>query len=316
VTGLAHSFLLLLAARMLMGVAEGGVMPISHAMIVTEVDPKHRGIAQGVAQNFGSNFLGSVIAPTALVAFATAYGWRNAFFLAAVPGLVTALLIWVLLREPPRPPVRPAAEARKESWLTVLGERNVLICCVLAVLLVSYLVVCLTFLPKYLLNVRHYDPGTMSLLIATLGVSATIGSFAISGLSDRVGRRPVMIAMPLIGVILPLGAMYFDGSVWLLAAIFFAGWGLVGIFPLFMATVPSESVSPTRVATALGLCMGTGEVLGGVLSPALAGMAADRWGPNMPFWIMVGLTLAAGFVAMLLVETAPRKRRTMPDSAG
>jgi predicted MFS family arabinose efflux permease len=125
-----------------------------------------------------------------------------------------------------------------------------------------------------------------------------------------------MIAMPLIGVILPLGAMYFDGSVWLLAAIFFAGWGLVGIFPLFMATVPSESVSPTRVATALGLCMGTGEVLGGVLSPALAGMAADRWGPNMPFWIMVGLTLAAGFVAMLLVETAPRKRRTMPDSAG
>jgi predicted MFS family arabinose efflux permease len=316
VTGLAHSFLLLLAARMLMGVAEGGVMPISHAMIVTEVDPKHRGIAQGVAQNFGSNFLGSVIAPTVLVAFATAYGWRNAFFLAAVPGLVTALLIWVLLREPPCPPVRPAGQARKESWLNVLRERNVLICCVLAVLLVSYLVVCLTFLPKYLLNVRHYDPGTMSLLIATLGVSATIGSFAISGLSDRVGRRPVMIAMPLIGVILPLGAMYFDGSVWLLAAIFFAGWGLVGIFPLFMATVPSESVSPTRVATALGLCMGTGEVLGGVLSPALAGMAADRWGPNMPFWIMVGLTLAAGFVAMLLVETAPRKRRTMPDSAG
>jgi predicted MFS family arabinose efflux permease len=315
VTGLAHSFLLLLAARMLMGVAEGGVMPISHAMIVTEVDPKHRGIAQGVAQNFGSNFLGSVIAPTVLVAFATAYGWRNAFFLAAVPGLVTALLIWVLLREPPRPPVRPVAEARKESWLNVLGERNVLICCVLAVLLVSYLVVCLTFLPKYLLNVRHYDPGTMSLLIATLGVSATIGSFAISGLSDRVGRRPVMIAMPLIGVILPLGAMYFDGSVWLLAAIFFAGWGLVGIFPLFMATVPSESVSPTRVATALGLCMGTGEVLGGVLSPALAGMAADRWGPNMPFWIMVGLTLAAGFVAMLLVETAPRRRRTAPLSA-
>ena len=72
VTGLAHSFVLLLAARMLMGVAEGGVMPISHAMIVTEVDPRHRGIAQGIAQNFGSNFLGSVIAPTVLVAFAAA----------------------------------------------------------------------------------------------------------------------------------------------------------------------------------------------------------------------------------------------------
>ena len=315
VTGLAHSFLLLLAARMLMGVAEGGVMPISHAMIVTEVDPKHRGIAQGIAQNFGSNFLGSVIAPTVLVAFAAAYGWRNAFFLAGIPGLVTALLILLLLREPPRPAVRPSARAKKESWLAVLKERNVLVCCVLAILLVSYLVVCLTFLPKYLLNVRHFDPGTMSLLMATLGVSATIGSFAISGLSDRIGRRPVMIAMPLIGVVLPLAAMSFDGSVWLLGAMFFAGWGLVGIFPLFMATVPSESVSPARVATALGLCMGTGEVLGGVLSPALAGMAADRWGANMPFWIMIGLTIAAGLVAMLLVETAPRKRRTEPLAA-
>jgi predicted MFS family arabinose efflux permease len=310
VTGLAHSFLLLLAARMLMGVAEGGVMPISHAMIVTEVDPKHRGIAQGIAQNFGSNFLGSVIAPTVLVAFAAAYGWRNAFFLAALPGLVTAILIWILLREPPRPPRAAVAQRPKEPWLSVLKERNVLVCCVLAILLVSYLVVCLTFLPKYLINVRHFTPGTMSLLIATLGISATIGSFAISGLSDRIGRRPVMIVMPLIGIILPVGAMFFDGSVWLLAAIFFAGWGLVGIFPLFMATVPSESVSPARVATALGLCMGTGEVLGGVLSPALAGIAADRWGPNLPLWIMVGLTVAAGFTAMLLQETAPRKRRT------
>jgi predicted MFS family arabinose efflux permease len=316
VTGLAHSFVLLLAARMLMGVAEGGVMPISHAMIVTEVDPRHRGIAQGIAQNFGSNFLGSVVAPTVLVAFAAAYGWRNAFFLAALPGLVTAILILLLLREPPRPPLRAAADVEKESWLAVLKERNVLVCCVLAILLVSYLVVCLTFLPKYLLNVRHYEPGTMSLLIATLGISATIGSFAVSGLSDRIGRRPVMIVMPLIGVILPLGAMYFQGSVWLLAAIFFAGWGLVGIFPLFMATVPSESVSPARVATALGLCMGTGEVLGGVLSPALAGMAADRWGPNMPFWIMIGLTVAAGLAATLLTETAPRKRLSTPLAAG
>ncbi len=315
-TGFAQGFALLLAARMLMGLAEGGVMPISHAMIVTEVDPRHRGIAQGIAQNFGSNFLGSVVAPTVLVAFAAAYGWRSAFFLAALPGLVTALLILLLLREPPRPPARPAAEAQKEPWLAVLKVRNVLICCVLAILLVSYLVVCLTFLPKYLLNVRHYGPGTMSLLIATLGISATIGSFAVSGLSDRIGRRPVMIAMPLIGVILPLAAMFFDGSVWLLAAIFFAGWGLVGIFPLFMATVPSESVRPARVATALGLCMGTGEVLGGVLSPALAGMAADHWGANMPFWIMIGLTVAAGLAAMLLVETAPRRRRTGVLSAG
>ena len=58
-----------------------------------------------------------------------------------------------------------------------------------------------------------------------------------------------MIALPFLGVILPLGAMYLDGPYWALLGIFFLGWGLVGIFPLFMATVPSESVAPARVAT-------------------------------------------------------------------
>jgi MFS family permease len=151
--------------------------------------------------------------------------------------------------------------------------------------------------------------------MGTLGISATVGAFLISGLSDRIGRRPLMIAMPLIGVILPLGAMYYDGSVWVLAGIFFVGWGLTGIFPLFMATVPSESVDRRHIATVLGVCMGTGEIVGGVLSPSIAGFAADRSGLQAPLWIMLGLTVAAGVLALTLRETAPRimMRRQQPS---
>jgi predicted MFS family arabinose efflux permease len=187
-----------------------------------------------------------------------------------------------------------------------LAERNVWICAVVGILLVSYLVVCWAFMPLYLTQVRGYDPKTMGWLMGVLGISATVGSFLISGLSDRIGRRPLMIVMPLIGVILPLGAMYYDGSVWVLAAIFFVGWGINGVFPLFMATIPSESVDPRHTATVLGLCMGTGEVLGGVLSPFLAGVAADRAGLQAPLWIMLGLTVAGGLLAFGLRETAPR----------
>ena len=92
----------------------------------------------------------------------------------------------------------------------------------------------------------------------------------------------------------------------MLAAIFFVGWGLTGIFPLFMATVPSESVDRRHIATVLGVCMGTGEIIGGVLSPSIAGFAADLAGLQAPLWIMLGLAVAGGLLALGLRETAPR----------
>jgi ACS family hexuronate transporter-like MFS transporter len=312
-SGIAASFTMLLGARLLMGVAEGGIMPISQSMVAAQIEPENRGLAMGITQNFGSNLLGSFVAPVLLVSFAAAYGWRHAFFLAGAPGLVTALLLWRFVREPPGQPLQSDATIGKLTMRAALGERNVWICATIGVLLVSYLVVCWAFMPLYLTRVRGFDPQTMGWLMGTLGISATVGAFAISALSDRIGRRPVMIVMPLIGIILPLGAMFFEGSVWLLAAIFFFGWGLNGVFPLFMATIPSESVDPLHTATVLGLCMGTGEVLGGVLSPFAAGIAADRGGLQAPLWMMVGLTLIGGVLALGLRETAPgvlARRRT------
>jgi MFS transporter, ACS family, hexuronate transporter len=305
-SGLASTFLAMLGARMLMGVSEGGIMPISQSLIASEVAARHRGLAMGVTQNFGSNLFGSFIAPVLLVAFAKAFGWRHAFFLAAAPGIVTSLLIWRFVHEPPRESARASGTEARWTLRQALAERNVLICALLGILLVSYLVVCWAFMPLYLTRVRHYDVQTMGWLMGTLGISATVGAFAISALSDRIGRRPLMIATPLIAVILPLGAMYFGGSVWVLAGIFFIGWSVNGIFPLFMATVPSESVDPRHTATVLGICMGTGEIVGGVLAPFVAGFAADRAGLAAPLLIMIGLALCAGLLALGLRETAPR----------
>jgi len=316
-SGIAASFALMLGARLLMGVAEGGVMPISQSMVATQVSPAHRGLAMGVTQNFGSNLLGSFAAPVLLVSFATAYGWRHAFFLAGAPGLIAALLMWRFIREPAGEAAKPDSRSStgKLTMREALAERNVLLCAVIGVLLVSYLVVCWAFMPLYLTQVRGYDPSTMGWLMGTLGISATVGAFAVSALSDRIGRRPLMIAMPLIGIILPLGAMFFDGSVWVLAAIFFVGWGLNGVFPLFMATIPSESVDSQHTAMVLGLCMGACEVLGGVLAPFAAGFAADRVGLQAPLWMMMGLTVIGGLLGLGLRETAPRVLARRPVNA-
>jgi predicted MFS family arabinose efflux permease len=291
-----------------MGAAEGGVMPISHAMIATEVSPERRGMAMGIGQNLGSNLLGSFLAPVLLIAFAEAFGWRSAFFLAGVPGIISALVIWFILDEPAAPP-KTADDADRMSILDALKIRNIWICVSMGVLLVAFFVITWAFLPLYLSQTRGFDETTMSWIIGTLGISATIGSFAISGISDKIGRKPVMIAMPFIAVLLPLAALFFNGSALALAAIFFVGWGVVGIFPLYMATIPSESVDARHHATVLGLAMGSCEILGGVFGPPIAGSLNDAFGMDTFLWVMIGLAVAAGLIAMGLEETAPAKRR-------
>src|ERR1700753_3640267 len=113
--------------------------------------------------------------------------WGHAFFLAGAPGLVTALLIWRFVKEVPVPPRAETSGARERGSLRgALAERNVVICAAMGVLLVSYLVLCWAFMPLYLTQVRKYDPNTMGWLMGTLGISATLGSFVISALSDRI----------------------------------------------------------------------------------------------------------------------------------
>jgi MFS family permease len=78
---------------------------------------------------------------------------------------------------------------------------------------------------------------------------------------------------------------------------------------MFMATVPSESVAPAQVATAMGFVMGIGEIIGGVGGPALAGRLSDIYGLSAPLWLLAALALLGGTTALFLRETAPRLRR-------
>jgi MFS transporter, ACS family, hexuronate transporter len=330
-SGLATSFLFLFAARLLMGAAEGGVMPISHAMVASEVNPERRGLAQGVAQNLGSNLLGSFAAPVVLVAFATMFSWREAFYLAALPGLVSAAMIWFLLREPKAPPreAKPKLGAGRAvgDYFAEVGRamkvRNMWISVVVGILMVAHFVITWAFMPVFLVQARGMDAFSMSWLVGSLGIAAAIYSVLVSGASDRIGRKPVMVFLPFLSLVGPLGVLLLDPAdfagtgmfglsnyAMVLIPIFFVGWMVNGTFPIFMATIPSETFKPIHHATVLGLAMGFCEVLGGVFGPPIAGMLNDAFGMETFLYVLMLLAVISGFVAMGLRETAPG--RTSP----
>ena len=63
----------------------------------------------------------------------------------------------------------------------VLLDGNVVRCALLSIAFVAYLVMTWTFMPLYLVNVRHYDASTMSWLMGVLGIAATLYSFSFRG---------------------------------------------------------------------------------------------------------------------------------------
>jgi MFS family permease len=312
-SGLAASFLTLLLARLLMGLAEGPILPVSQSLVALESSDARRGHNMGVMQNFGSNLLGSFLAPLVLVALASLYSWRGAFFIAGIPGLVMALLIARYVRAPARlasqatttATASPAAGGMRYSEM--LRYRNIWLCMLMSIVMVAWMVLGWAFLPLFYVRIRQLTAGQMSLLMSVLGLSAAFFSFVVPGLSDRFGRRPVIVAFNLIGLLVPLAALYFDGSLYALAALIFIGWAASGTFPLFMGTIPSETIPARYVATSLGLVMGLGEILGGVSGPWAAGWAADRYGLRAPIMIEAGCAILGALLALFLRETAPAR---------
>ena len=189
----------------------------------------------------------------------------------------------------------------------MLGHRNIWLCILMSIVMVSWMVLGWAFLPLYYIKIKQYSPAQMSVLMSVLGLSAAFFSFVVPGLSDRFGRRPVVIVFNLVGVLVPAAALYFGGSIYALAALVFLGWSASGTIPLLMGTIPSETIPARYVATALGLVMGLGEVLGGVGSPAIAGWAADEYGLQVPLMMQGGCALIAALLALFLVETAPAR---------
>lgn len=119
--GMAGSYAQLVVARMLVGFGEAGGVPPSYAIITDSYPPGKRAAALGVFN------LGPAIGAAVGVAFgasvAERFGWRMPFIVIGLVGIITALLVWLFVREPERggtDAVRTGdALAKARFWPTV-----------------------------------------------------------------------------------------------------------------------------------------------------------------------------------------------------
>lgn len=100
VTGMARSFTQLLFARMAVGIGEAGCSPPAYSLISDYFEPKRRATAMSIYSMgiYGGVFVGFLVGGQV----AQHFGWRAAFYVVGLPGLLLAIVLKWTLREPPR----------------------------------------------------------------------------------------------------------------------------------------------------------------------------------------------------------------------
>jgi predicted MFS family arabinose efflux permease len=301
----AHSYYQLLLVRALMGLAGGPTWSIMTALIEESSPANQRGRNIGLVVSAAA-LVGLAAAPILTTQVAAHWGWRAAFLVAGAPGLLAALLIWKFVREP-----ELGSTHERPSWmeyLAVLRHRNIWLCCIGAIGFMSWLFALNVFGPLYITEVVHQPATTAGFLLGATGFGSFFLGFLLPALSDRVGRKPVLLVMAAMSAVVPLSFLVrplFMYPLLLAAIVFIANTGQ-GMASLIMVLVPTESVPAQFRATSIGLVTLVGEAVGGTLSPRFAGLLAEKYGLSLTMWLA-----AAGSALVFLVALSLRKTASM-----
>lgn len=295
-----------------MGLAEGPCWSIMTALIEESSTPTRRGRNIGIVVSAGA-LVGLAVAPVLTTQIAARFGWRWAFFVAGAPGILMGLLIWKFVKEPKHeatdgrePQTETHHRVKLKDHFSILRYRNIWLCCAGAAGFISWLFLSNVFAPLYITEVAHQAPTTAGFLLGATGLGSFILGFLLPSLSDRLGRKPVLLAMAAMSALVPLVLLIqpLYAYPWLLAAILLLTNAGQGMPTLVMVLIPTESVPPQFAATSIGLATLVGEIVGATIAPTLGGALAESHGLGITLLMAAGGTAIVFLSALFLKETA------------
>ncbi len=317
-SGAVHSYHQLLLVRALMGLAEGPTWSIMTALVEESSSPERRGRNIGIVVSAGA-LVGLAATPILTTQIAAHFGWRWAFFVAGIPGFITGLMLWRFVKEPVK---KEGGEfhghkPQLRDYVSILRYRNIWLCCIGATGFIGWLFLNSVFAPLYITEVAHQPATTAGFLLGASGLGSFILGFLLPSLSDRWGRKPVLLLMAAMSALVPLALSFrpLYAFPWILAAIIFLTNAGQGIAALVMVVIPTESVPPQFAATSIGLATLTGEIFGATVAPVLGGALAQTHGLAAPLWMSAGGAVIIFISALFLKESSKVKNARLEAEA-
>lgn len=287
--GMAQSFVQLALARIGVGAGEAGALPPAQSLIADYYPPAERGKALGTFMM--SSMAGYVLGVVVGGQIAQAYGWRAAFLTVGLPGLLLAVVTYLVLDEPRRQPRFAVAQASMEPLRTsikaLMAKRSFVDITIAMVLYFLMAYGAFVFTVSYLIRTHGLSVGRASAIFGTVStVTAVIGSLVGGALADRLARRHISWLARLPGWVLILALPVYElaFSVRSLAlTVVFLGIGgslLTGAIPSMFAALHAVCGSARR-AMSVAVIFFFANLIGTGLGPIITGRLSDYFAASV-----------------------------------
>jgi len=291
--GLAASYPQLVIARMTVGFGEAGGVPPSYSIISDYFPPQRRGTALGI-YNLGPP-VGAALGIAFGASIAAAYSWRRAFVLLGAVGVLAAIAVLLIVREPPRGGLdselerASATKARFWQTLAMFFSRRALVLTALGSGATQFITYGFgNFATLFLMREKGMSLREVAVYYAlVVGIAMSGGIFVSGRLVDRFTRRWQQAYGLIPAASLALAVPFYVGFVWaqswVVALLFLIGPTFLNYFYLSSSVaLVQEKVRPDQRAMSGALLLLIMNFIGLGLGPTYVGWASDYFRASYP----------------------------------
>jgi len=306
VAGLSQSLAQLLAAISAARIGASPQHPVGNALLSDLFPAERRGFA--ISAHISGGNVGTILVPFIGGALLLSVGWQATLALFGLPPLIIGVLLAFFVRED-HAAYRRAARASgsvRSQIREVIGRRDLRL--ILAASLVAAggrgLDIVAPFMVLYLAGPLGFDQTTVGLLYALLLVGAVVGPILAGMLSDRIGRRPTLVAYYLLSATGILAFLAAGANLFLLVPLLLPfGTAVFSESPVLQAYLADRATGPMRdVAFAVYFTFAFGI---GAFWAFIIGSVAASFGFPIAFGVMAASYLAAALLLVAIREHGP-----------
>jgi MFS transporter, DHA1 family, multidrug resistance protein len=293
----ATSTWLFILFRGLAGVFTAGFVPAITSIVGDLASERHRGQWIGIVN--GGASVGWIVGPLFGGLLYDRFGYVAPFTVSIVTELLAFLLAVILIRETYKPSTHPTGP--RVAWKGGFRALPILPAFYLLMLISFGVMFAWAFIEPRFMFYAYDDLGWTSsrlgLVMSTYGLACMFGEFALGQLSDRLGRKPVLVLGLALFSAQFIGLVIFRDATWIVVSFLLAGLGNAIFDPALSAYI-LDITPPEDTARIMGLKSTAGS-LGNMLGPALVVLFTSIVSPQVVFllasvlvWV---LTLASAF---------------------